>query len=256
MTKFARMIDVLDLFSESTALLTAEEVAALLQVSRPTAFRYLRELSTAGFLANYSGRYSLGARIITLDYRIRASDPVLKQAQEVMRGLCAETACSAILCRMYNDDVINVHHETGYDDASLSFFGRGRPLPLFRGSASKIMLAMLPSPKLKKLYERHRDEADLRAIALDWPAFRAYYAAIRQRGHYISNQEVDPGTVGVAAPINVPGVGCVGVVSLVFSIERLPVLNPEGLATMLKARMGELAARLASLGAQAEASGA
>ena len=56
MNKFARMTDVLDLFSESDTLLTAEMVAARLQVSRPTAFRYVRELSEAGFLANYSGR--------------------------------------------------------------------------------------------------------------------------------------------------------------------------------------------------------
>lgn len=244
MTKFARMLDVLDLYSETVTLLTAEEVAARLQVSRPTAFRYMRELSAAGFLANYSGRYSLGARIITLDYRIRMSDPVVQQAREVMRTLCAETACSALLCRMYNDDIVHVHHEAGYDDASLSFFGRGRPLPLFRGSASKTMLAFLPKARLKKLYERHREEPDVVAIARDWPAFLAYYEAIRQAGSYVSDQEVDQGTVGIAAPILVPSVGPVGVISLVFSVERLALMNCDGLATMLKARTREVAQRL------------
>jgi DNA-binding IclR family transcriptional regulator len=252
MSKFVRMLDVLDLYSETVTLLTAEDVAVRLDVSRPTAFRYMRELSEAGFLANYSGRYSLGARIITLDYRIRASDPVLKEAQDVMRTLCAETACGAILCRMYNDDIVNVHHEAGYDDASLSFFGRGRPLPLFRGSASKVMLAFLPPGRLKKIHERHREEAEAAAIAPDWPGLKAYYAAIRQAGHYVSNQEVDQGTIGIAAPILVAPLGPVGVISLIFPAERLPLVNCEGLAGMLKARTRELANRLQSLAVGAE----
>jgi DNA-binding IclR family transcriptional regulator len=244
MAKFARMLDVLDLYSEAVTLLTAEEVAALLQLSRPTAFRYMRELSTAGFLANYSGRYSLGARIITLDYRIRNSDPVLQEAKGVMRSLCVETACSTFLCRMYNDDIVHVHHEADYDDRSINVFGRGRPLPLFRGSASKAMLAFLPKARLKKLYELHRGEPDVVAIARDWPGFLAYYQAIRNAGSYLSDQEVDKGTIGIAAPILVRRVGPVGVISLVFSVDRRALMNCDGLAAILKVKTREIAQRL------------
>lgn len=252
MTKFARMLDVLDLYSEEVTLLSAEEMATRLQVSRPTAFRYVRELSAAGFLANVAGRYALGARIITLDHRIRASDPVLREARDLMSLLCAETGCSAILCRMYNDEIINTHHVSGYEDAPLSFFGRGRPLPLFRGSASKVMLAFLPPARLKRIYENHREHPDVKAFADSWPAFRAYYAAIRQRGHYLSNQEVDQGTVGLAAPIQVPQAGTLGAVSLVFSVQRLALVNTDGLAAMLTARMRELGNRLAPLVASSQ----
>ncbi|MBO9513193.1 MAG: IclR family transcriptional regulator [Variovorax sp.] len=244
MTKFARILDVLDLFSEGVTLLTAEDIASRLDISRPTAFRYVRELTGAGFLANYSGRYSLGARIITLDYRIRAADPVLNAARTVMRDLCAETACTSILCRMYNDEIVNVHHEAGYDDETLAFAGRGRPLPLFRGSASKIMLAFAPAARLRKLYEAHQDHPDVRAIAREWPAFQAYFAAIRKRGHYVSNQEVDGGTLGVSAPIRLPRIGAVATLSLLFSVDRLPLLNVDGLAAILKTRNREIAERL------------
>lgn len=247
MTKFARMIDVLDLYSERDTLLTAEDVAARMQISRPTAFRYVRELSRAGFLANYSGRYSLGARIITLDFRIRESDPVLKVARGIMPRLSTETACSSILCRMYNDEIINVHHEVVSNDDSGVTFGRGRPLPLFRGSASKVMLANLPAARLKKICERHQDEPDLQALGADWPAIRAYFADIRRVGYYISNEEIDYRTVGIAAPIRVPGVGTVAVVSLVFSVDRLAMLRTEGLADILKLRMADIAEHLTLL---------
>ncbi|WP_449391670.1 IclR family transcriptional regulator [Eoetvoesiella caeni] len=248
MSKFARMTDVLDLYSESNTLLTAEDIAERLDVSRPTAFRYARELSRAGFLANYSGRYSLGARIITLDYRIRESDPVLKTARDVMKALTAETGCDAVLCRMYNEEIINVHHEVGYHVTGISF-GRGRPLPLFQGSASKVMLAYLPPARLKKIFDKYREAPELLALAPDWPSFKAYFAQIRRQGHYISEQELDKDTVGVAAPIAVPGIGAVAVISLVLSMERQALINVDGLAAIVKQRANEVAQKLHHLAA-------
>ncbi len=247
MNKFARMIDVLDLFSEADTLLTAEEIASRLQVSRPTAFRYARELSVAGFLANYSGRYSLGARIITLDSRIRQSDPVLKAARPVMKDLSAETGCSTILCRMYNDEVINVHDEAGYDDPYVSFSGRGRPLPLFRGSASTVMVANLPTARQKKMYLRYAKDSDVLAKGQDWPAFKIFYEKVRKAGHYVSRQEIESNTIGIGAPINVARVGTVATISLVFSADRLALLNTEGLAAVLKSSCAAIARELGAL---------
>lgn len=252
MNKFARMIDVLDLFSESVTLLTAEEIADLLQVSRPTAFRYARELSQAGFLANYSGRYSLGARIITLDYRIRQSDPVLKVASPVMRQLADDTGFGVILCRMYNDEVINEHHELGHWAAKVTF-GRGRPLPLFRGSASKVMLGSLSTALLRKLYERYRHHPDVLAIGDDWDAFRKRFATIRADGHYVSREEVDEETVGIAAPIQVREVGTVGAIALVMPRHREAQTNIDVLAQRVMTRAEDIASELRGLGVSAPA---
>jgi DNA-binding IclR family transcriptional regulator len=246
MSKFARLIDVLDLYSKNCTLLTAEEISERLNVSRPTAFRYARELSTAGFLANYAGHYSLGARIITLDYRIRESDPVLKVAKEVMKQLAVETGSGVILCRMYNEDAINVHHEPGHNAVAFSF-DRGRPLPLFRGAASKIMLAFLPVARLKKIFENHKHDPDLLALASNWPEFKASFTKIRARGYYVSRQEVDQGIVGIAAPITLPGAGVVAVISLVFSVERQPLVNIEGFAALVVRHADEIARQLGSL---------
>lgn len=247
MTKFARMIDVLDLYSESDTLLSAEDIAERLQVSRPTAFRYVRELSHAGFLANYGGRYSLGARIITLDYRIREADPVLKVARTTMQQLAAETSHGIILCRMYNHDIINVHHEMGYDRRTVSF-GRGRPLPLFRGAVSKVMLAFLPTNRLRRLYEAHADHPDVSALAADWPAFRRYYASIRQQGHYISDEEVESDVVGIAAPVAIPDNGMSAALCLVVWRDRLDHVNLAGTAELVMRRAQHIGAALASLG--------
>jgi DNA-binding IclR family transcriptional regulator len=243
MSKFARMMDVLDLFSEQTTLLRAEDIAERLEVSRPTAFRYAAELCAAGFLANYAGSYSLGARIITLDYRIRESDPVLRIARPVMRALAADMVGTAILCRMYNEDVINVHQEEVKPEED-AIYGRGRPLPLFRGAASKTMLAFMPPTKVRKIYERHKDEPDAQAIGKDWGAFNTALKAIRRKGFYVSVREVNRDRVGIAAPIMLPGTGPVAVLSLVLPVERLRVINPDGVGEQVMACTREISRQL------------
>jgi DNA-binding IclR family transcriptional regulator len=243
MNKFARMMDVLDLFSGQVTLLTAEDIAERLEVSRPTAFRYAAELCAAGFLANYSGSYSLGARIITLDYRIRESDPVLRIARPVMRELAADLVGSAILCRMFNEDVINVHQEEVKHEEG-AIYGRGRPLPLFRGSGSKTMLAFMPAPKVRKIYERHTDDPDALAIGKDWSAFSAALKEIRRKGFYVSIREVNPDRIGIAAPITLPGTGAVAVLSLVLPDERLSFIHPDGVGAKVMACAREISRQL------------
>lgn len=246
MSKFLRMMDVLDLFSGQATLLTAEDIARLLQVSRPTAFRYARELTAAGFLANYSGSYSLGARIITLDYRIRESDPVLHMARPVMRELATEMTATVVLCRIYNEEIINVYQEEA-QLGSMPIIGRGRPLPLFSGSASKTMLAHLPQAKVRRLYEAHSAQPEVQAIGNTWAEFWAAMKKIRQRGFYVSIREVSEFSVGIAAPIALPHVGAVAVLSLVLPAERLPVLNIDGLGARVVAHAQSIATQLADL---------
>lgn len=239
-------MDVLDLFSGQATLLTAEDIARLLQVSRPTAFRYAAELSASGFLANYSGHYSLGARIITLDHRIRESDPVLRIARPAMRELSAETASATVLCRMYNEDIVNVYQEEPAQDGT-SIQSRGSPLPLFRGSASKTMLAHLPQAKVRKIHERHAGHPEVQAIGRNWEEFWGAMKKIRQKGFYVSVQEVSPLSAGIGAPIALPKVGAVAVLSLVFPVERLPTLNTDGLGERVRACAQAIAAQLAVL---------
>ena len=240
MSKFARAVSVLELFSDQVTLLTAEDIAARLQWSRPTAFRYVAELCKAGFLAKYDSRYALGARITTLDYRIRESDPLLRLARPVMQQLSDELALTCVLCRMYNDEVVAVHQEIAPAMRGDEIYGRGRPLPLFRGAASKIMLAHMPAARLRRLYERHVDQPDLQQIAGDWSGFRGYYQRVRAMGFYVSRQEVSLATARIAAPIELTHVGLAGVLAVVLPVTRLDILNPEGIGRLVLARAADI----------------
>lgn len=244
MSQFQKVFDVLDLFTEERITLSAEEVSDLLAVSRPTAFRYLRWLTETGLLSRLSGRYALGARIIELDYRSRRLDPLLLAARDVMARLTEEAQCSAMLSGVFGDKVVNIHQDEHRAHVSATF-GRGRVLPLFRGAASKVVLAHLGSAKLKRLYDDHRNEPDVQVLGQDWPEFRKYFRAIRQRGFYVSKGEVDSDVVGVSAPIFNSEGGVAGALTILFELPNGEFLDTNRLGNLVMERAHEISRRLA-----------
>ncbi|VCU69111.1 Transcriptional regulator KdgR [Pigmentiphaga humi] len=218
MSQVAKVLQVLDLFSASRPTLAAEEIADLLAISRPTAFRYVKQLCETGLLAKLAGRYALGAKIIALDYRIRRSEPILQASRPRMRALAEQTGATVVLCGIYGDEIVHSHHEASGKPAAMSL-ERGRVMPLFRGAAPAVILAHLSSTRLKQLYERHHDDPAVAHIAPDWPALRAHYQRIRKNGFYVSREEIDAGVVGIAAPIFNDGRHVVGAVTLVRELD-------------------------------------
>ena len=243
MAQLIKVMQVLDLFTEARSTLSAEEIAAQLGIPRTTAFRYVGELTEAGLLKNLAGQYSLGLRIIQLDYMIRRSDPLLFAGRECMVTLARSASCSTLLSSIYNDQVINIHHEVGNDNTYISF-GRGRPLPLFQGAASKVILANLPAAALKKFYEQGKHLKEVMALGPDWQTFSHYFRECRKMGYYISHGEVDENVTGIAAPIFNADGAVAGSLSLVFPREREHLFKEDLLVSMVQSTASEITRKL------------
>ncbi|MDB5966009.1 MAG: IclR family transcriptional regulator [Polaromonas sp.] len=224
MSQLLKILEVLNLFTRERITVSAEEVEALLGLSRPTAFRYLRQLCDAGFVARLSGRYALGPRIIELDYRSRELDPMLLAGAASLKALAATTGCSVMLSSIYGEQVINIYQEDGPDPTTVSF-GRGRVMPLFAGAASKVILAHLDAARLKGIYRRHHAAEAALAIGGDWHTFSRYYRVIRAQGYYASRGEVDAGVTGVGAPVFNGDQTVVGALTIVFDSGRGHLLD-------------------------------
>ncbi|MPV90362.1 IclR family transcriptional regulator [Georgenia ruanii] len=195
------MLSVLDLLSAEQPTCTAVEVGEALGCSRTTSYRYLKTLTDAGLLAPQpGGRFSLGARIIELDRQIRLSDPLLVAAEPQMRSLSTELNLNAFVCSYYKDAVVCIAQAAPLGPWRTSW-GRGKPMPLMRGAAGKVILAHLPTNTLKNLALSRPD--DLRAAKLGetWEEFRAHLRHIRRAGFALTVAEVDPETAGLAAPL-------------------------------------------------------
>jgi DNA-binding IclR family transcriptional regulator len=199
-----RLLGVLALFTAAQTRWTVEAAAEQLRVSTTTTYRYFKKLTRAGLITPVSGAgYTLGPAIIQMDRLIQSGDPMLNGARSVMIELAGQAAegSTVLLCRLFHDRVMCVHQIMGRGPQEPVSYERGRLMPLYRGATSKIILAHLRPRTLKALFAHDAGEIATAELGGSWEEFRHNLATIRRDGVTVSRGEIDPGRVGVAAPI-------------------------------------------------------
>ena len=249
MNSLRRMLAILKLIRPDQPTVDIAQICAQLAYAPATAYRYVRELADVGLLVRLPGGYALGPRIIELDLLIRETDPLLHRSQDLVLQLAAQTGLSVLLSELYEDTVISIHQEFGLDPQALNF-GRGRPMPLFRSATSRVILAHLPSRRLRRVYEQVSGTPDLHAMGDDWTAFSRVMASIRKQGWCLSRGELDPGKTGLAAPIFDDKQRVMGSVTLVGSNERFASFEASFLQGLVCQAGEEITRRMAEQAAK------
>jgi len=197
-----KMLKVIDAFSEEAPVWTVDQLVEGLATSRSTIYRYVKELREAGFLAAVGGGgYILGPRIIELDRQIRHCDPLLTLGRELVTAILPHVGEGIVfICGLLGDDVISVYRRENPNSLDISY-SRGRPMPLFRGSASRIILAHLPERRLMKLFLTHRRDIGEAGLGGEWDEFRINLKEIREHPYLSSRAQVDQGVFALSAPV-------------------------------------------------------
>lgn len=197
------MLGILDLIGgdrERTGW-SFDELHAELGYTRSTLYRYLKILGDFGLVTSLPGiGYTLGPRIIEMDYLIRTKDPLIRVAQPMMEELVRKFPGVALLCRRYRHKVLCVHQESS-TDAIRSNYERGKARPLLRGAASVTILAHLQPHQLKRLYRDFADDFAEAGLGTTLQEVKTTLKVHRQQGWTVSIGEVTPGVIGIAAPI-------------------------------------------------------
>lgn len=222
-SSLGRMLGVLDTFSEDAPIWTVDNIAAALGYTRATAYRYVGGLCDAGLLTRVAqGAYGLGPRIIELDRQIQRCDPLLTVAERVMQDLLRPNRGQVVLlCSPFRETVLCIH-QAGHDKALALSYARGRPMPLFRGATSKVILACLPERRLTRLFLGNQAEIRKVGLGRTREEFLASLKSIRRQGFSITRAEVDRGVVGIAVPVFGGEQAVIGSLSVVFSEKRFP----------------------------------
>lgn len=239
-----RVLSVLELFTSEKPEWTVEEAADALGLTVSTAYRYFRSLSTSELIVAYtSGKYVLGPAIIELDWQLRLNDPFITAAKPHMSDLVSETGGDIVclLARLYHDKVICVHQEENGKLPGDVSYQRGRPMPLYRGAASKVILANIGS-KLMRRVSTYAGDLEIDA------ELRSQLRQIRQQGFAITHAEVDEGKCGIAVPVFRPDQTLEGSLSLVVEAPRVKEVSLiSGLINARKAIEATLAIRVSVL---------
>lgn len=213
-SSLTKMLSILDLFTPELPVWSTTDIIEVLETSRSTGYRYIKALNSAGLISAVgNGYYMLGSRIIELDLQIRRTDPLLQAANGVLEQLVDATGHSALLCMHFQNAVLCID-ELRAPLSPTNLFTRGQRRPLFRGAISKVILAHLPSHRLRAIFERRKDAIRAAKLGHTWSEFRDALAQIRSDGFAKSVGEFNPGVVGIAAPIfNVDNaiIGAIGI---------------------------------------------
>lgn len=204
MKKSGKLLSLLQLFSAERPTWTVEDAAIELGLPQSTAYEYFRSLVKEGFVAHAGiGRYMLGPAIIALDRVARRSDPLLVQGGSALDTLVSATPVDVVglLCRLYQMKVMCVE-EHASDGANFAVsYERGRLMPLFRGAASKVILAHIERRRVRRIYEENSDEIAIQGLGRDWTEFRQTLRRIRSHDVFVTRGELDPGRVGLSVPL-------------------------------------------------------
>ena len=237
---------MLDQFTDHTPVWTADRLIERLRLSRPTGYRYMRELVGAGLLSRIgAGLYSLGPRIIELDYLMRRTDPMLVASRSVISELVADTGCTVMLAGLYGDHLVTTHQESGIEALNLTY-GRGTSMPIARGAGSKIIIAQFSRPRLTRLYEADPKSFKVAKLGTSLDTVRASLGAIRKAGFAITYGELDSGYVGIASPVFNRDRDVLGSVIAALSAARLKIIDLDRLCARVRAAGDAITASVAT----------
>ena len=239
------MIAVLELVTDEKTSWTPEEIAKKLKMSLPTAYRYVRELYGAGLFARLpGGGYSLGPRIVTLDYQMRRTDPLERVGRDLIHGLARETGLTVLVSYWLNGQVLNVYEESPRDSGAFPY-GRGQIASLFRSSTARIVLAFQKPAQQRRVFDQHEGDPDRALLGDDWPSFRKMLNALKREGTSRTEAVLVPDHIGLAAPLLNRDGTAHGSVTIVGPARQFSLFDEAALRARLTETATELTRRLA-----------
>jgi DNA-binding IclR family transcriptional regulator len=202
MSTLSKTLALLDFFGPNSLQVNADSIVERTGLSKATVYRHVKDMCDAGLLTRVgSGSYSLGPRIIELDWMMRQYDPILIAGRELMHELAEETRLAVFSSVFYDGRIINTYIVEPSETFAFNF-GRGQPLPLFCGAQSKVLVAYQSGRRLQKLFqEKIAGNPDNPCHNWSWKNFSRAARKIRKDGYCITNAELTEGLTGIAAPI-------------------------------------------------------
>lgn len=236
LSSFGKILTVLDLFSVSRPMINVDIISDELSLSKPTSYRYLKELVSAELLQRLSGTsgdYALGSKIAVLDYISRQTDPLVQISMPFMQEIVKRTEFSCLLTHLNQDCCIDLHDEV-FQNASLLSYGRGCPRPLFVGSSAKVMMSHLPKKDMLDYYQRFSKQLEELNIAQNADDFLTKMRKIKKQGYYFSNGELDPNIAGLSVPVKFSSKEPPLALTLLASKNRFEFVNVNKLIELLQ----------------------
>ena len=200
---FQRSFAMLEAIVRSGVPLASGEIAEMLGIPKPTAYRMLEGFERQGLVRRQFGskRVTVGPRLTDLAFDILRASVQYAPRRMVLDGLVRSVGETCNIGTLDASEVVYLDRVEAKHWPLRLQFGIGSRVPLHCTAIGKLFLAFLPARQRRELLAG-LDLCPMTAATLtDKQALQAELAAIRARGLSVDAEEYILGVVCVAAPI-------------------------------------------------------
>ena len=227
------MLNILTLFSIQEPVLDADTICEKLKFSKPTGYRYIKDLVAHGLLQRlYGGQYTFGPRISVMDYISQQSNPIIRLSVPLMVDIVEQTEFNCCLTQLYEDYCLDIHHQS-YRDSDLLAYGRGRPRPIYAGAAPKTILAFSHLKTQKSIYQKFADQFTQTQFAHTEQEFVKKLTDVKKQGFYTSKSELESHLGAIAVPLSYSDKIPPLALSVVGSVKRFNLIDTQTIVGIL-----------------------
>lgn len=229
-----RALDLLELLALSDHGLTLSDLSRKLRIPRSSAHYLIQSLVCRGYLErNPAGHdYVLGLRVANFANSVAVRSQLRVISSSYLQGIVKELGLTAQLGVLDGAEALVIDRVDAPTDIRLDSWV-GRHFDLHCTALGKALIAHLPDPEVKKLFEGHGLPRHNPNTLCSMEAMRAHLAEVRAKGYALDNEEHELGVRCVAAPIfNYLGNG-VAAICVFSSTTKFPAWHIPGVANKI-----------------------
>ncbi len=243
--RYALILEILSRFPDGMSL---TEVAGLAQPPKGTKHRIIKALVKIGYVSGGNGRaaYRLGPRLLRMMHFGEAPTWIGPLVEPDLRALAQEFGETAFLAKLIGLEVRSVAMVLP-KPTDRSYVHPGRVMPVNAAGWAKATMASQPEETVSQVLANQPLAKYTPSTCVDSEELKRQYAQIRRAGHALCIDELEPGVMSIAAPIQTEGIGTfysIGLVGLQPRLSNFPRQNldaglrtaSESIAKLLRSR--------------------
>lgn len=195
-----RGLAVIRAFGEEHPTRTLSEVAKAVGMTRAAARRFLLTLMALGYIESDGKYFRLRPQTMELGYAYLASIPWWRYGQRVADQVASETGCACAIGVLDRGSVAYLAYAFGASNPRL-VRSVGTRLPAYCTAIGRVLLAALPDSELEAYLDSGPFERITPFTESDPLRLKEEILRVRQEGHAVVAQQLEPGLYSIAMPI-------------------------------------------------------
>lgn len=198
-----RTVAVLDSVASGGEHVPLSTIAAGARVPKPTAYRLLRELASAGWLhreASTPGGFTAGPRLERLALALLENGGCRVARHNILRRLVTELGETCNITALNGSQVLYIDR-VECTSPLRAHLHPGSRVPLYCTASGKLFLAYMARQRRERLLDKVKIERFTERTHADRHALQEELERIRKRGYAVDNEEYVAGLRCVAVPV-------------------------------------------------------